>query len=79
MRELGRGAATLASLLFGGAPAAACPLCDSETGERVRTGVGDGFADHLLAAALPFAVLFAVVAFIRFAPPRRRGPPEDAP
>lgn len=63
----------VAALLLSASPAAACPLCASPTGERVRSSIlGDDFAANLLATLAPFAVLLAVAAAIRFAPFRFR-------
>lgn len=62
--------------LLGATPAAACPVCSSETGERVRAGVfGAEFGANALLIALPFAVLFGVVALLHFGPPRLRPRP----
>lgn len=64
----------LASLAVLGADAVrACPLCRSETGERVRAGIlNDDFAYHLLVTFLPFPVFLGVVAVMYFGPPWAR-------
>ena len=50
--------------------AVACPVCDSETGGRVRAGIFDEhFARNLLAVVLPFPVVAAVAAAIHFGLP----------
>ena len=52
--------------------APACPVCDGETGERVRAGIFDEhFARNLLAVVLPFPVVAAVAAVIHFGLPGR--------
>jgi hypothetical protein len=53
-------------------PAAACPVCNSDTGQQVRAGLfGEDFGRNLLATALPFPILLGVVAAIHFGRPRR--------
>jgi hypothetical protein len=48
-------------------PAAACPVCDTGTGQQVRAGIlDDSFGRTLLAVVLPFPLLLAVVAGIHF-------------
>lgn len=65
--------AAIAALLLSAAPAFACPLCASPTGERVRAGIlGDDFAANLAATLAPFAALFVIAAAIRFIPFRFR-------
>lgn len=69
--RVGRGLLALAGALLGAAPAAACPVCGSEAGRRVRAGIFDhDFGGNLLLTALPFAVLLAVAAVIHFGPRR---------
>ena len=64
--------AVVASALAG-ADAAACPVCDSETGRQVRDGlVDEGLAVNLLAVVLPFAAVGAVVAAVHFGWPLNR-------
>ena len=47
--------------LLGGAPAAACTICDSEVGVEVRAGIFDGdFGLSVLATVLPVAVCAGV-------------------
>ncbi len=51
-------------------PAAACPVCDSPTAERVRAGAfGAGLPARAVAALSPLPVLFAAVALIHFGVP----------
>jgi hypothetical protein len=65
--------AVTAVALVQAAPVAACPLCESETGQQVRAGVfGAEFLANLLLTALPFAVLLAVVTLIHLVPARPR-------
>ena len=60
----------LAALLALALPAAACPLCDTGTGERVRAGTfGDDLGSNLLLTLLPFPVLAALVALVYFGMP----------
>ncbi|GAC1447436.1 MAG: hypothetical protein NVSMB9_29580 [Isosphaeraceae bacterium] len=48
----------------------ACPLCDSETGERVRAGLFNAeFGYNLFVTLLPFPVFLAIVAVIHFGLP----------
>jgi hypothetical protein len=48
-------------------PAAACPVCPSETGEQVRAGLLDrDWRSGVLATLAPFVVVFGVVAWIHF-------------
>jgi hypothetical protein len=49
------------------APTGACPVCDTGTGRQVRAGIfDDNFGRTLLAVAVPFPILLAVVAAIHF-------------
>src|SRR5947209_3624417 len=51
-------------------PAGACPVCDRETGRRVRAGLFDeDFAPNLLATLLPFGVFLGIAAALHFGPP----------
>ena len=48
-------------------------MCDTGTGRQVRAGIfDDDFGQTLLAVALPFPVLLAVVAAIHFGGPATR-------
>lgn len=50
-----------------GTEAAACPVCDGETGREVRAGVFDeSFGSNLLATLLPFLLVAGVAATIHF-------------
>lgn len=62
---------TMAAVIFVlAAPAAACPVCDSETGKRVRAGIfGDRFAADAGLTLLPFPVLAGLVVLIHFSFP----------
>lgn len=62
------------------APAGACPICDTGTGRQVRAGIfDDNFGRTLLAVALPFPILLAVVAAIHFGWPATRRTGGDLP
>ncbi|WP_439629110.1 hypothetical protein [Gemmata sp.] len=66
------------------APAAACPLCDTATGERVRAAtLSADFGANLLLVLLPFPVLAALVALVHFglpaAPSERTEAPDSNP
>ena len=55
-------------------PATGCPVCDTDTGRAVRTGILDGnFAGTLAAVLLPFPILFGAAAMIHFGWPSRGG------
>ena len=54
--------------------AAACPVCDSATGQEVREGIFDGrFAANFAGVALPAAAVGAVVGVIHFGGRRGKG------
>ena len=56
---------TLAMTLPWASSAAACPLCESETGERVRAGIFNAdFGHNLAVTVLPFSAFLAIVALI---------------
>ncbi len=47
--------------------ALACPLCHTETGKQVRSGIfAEDFGINLLITFLPFAICLGVVAIIYF-------------
>jgi len=53
-------------------PVAACPVCDTGTGEQVRAGIlNEDFGRTLVAVALPFPILLGLVAAIHFGWPTR--------
>jgi hypothetical protein len=80
-----RSAALFAVTLLVACPARACPLCESDTGWRVRAGIFDAdFGYHLAVTLLPFPVLLGVAALIHFGPPwpvgrARMNPPPGVP
>jgi hypothetical protein len=46
--------------------AAACPVCDSETGQQIRAGIaGEGLVVSIIATVLPFLVMVGVVAVVQ--------------
>jgi hypothetical protein len=52
---------------------AACPVCHSPAGARVRAGIfNPEFSENLFAAFLPFAVFAVIVAFLHFGLPTGR-------
>ncbi|QDV32296.1 hypothetical protein [Tautonia plasticadhaerens] len=71
----------LLALLAASAPADACPVCDRETGRRVRAGLADeDLGRNVLATALPFGIFLGVAAALHFGlPARRGGPPGPGP
>jgi hypothetical protein len=83
--------ASLSCLLFEAiwlwaSPARGCPLCESETGRRVREGIfGPEFGCNLFGTLLPFLAFLGLAAWIHGGVyPRaagRRGPigPGDSP
>ena len=59
---------------MGASPAWACPLCESETGERVRAGLFSAdFGYNLVVTVLPFPVFLAIVALLHFGWPCGKG------
>jgi hypothetical protein len=68
---------TVAALLsLGASSARACPLCESETGERVRAGIFDAdFGYNLFATVLPFSASLAIVTSIHYGWPWAKGRP----
>lgn len=54
-------------------PAAACPVCNSGTGQQVRQGIFDGrFGYHLLVVLLPFPIFLGVALALYYGLPKRR-------
>ena len=54
-------------VLASGSLVSACPLCDSETGRQVQSGIfNDQFWANVLVTASPFPILLAIVALIYF-------------
>jgi hypothetical protein len=63
----------LAAAFALGQPAAACPLCDSDTGRQVRANLfGPDFGTNLATVLLPFPGLLAMVVLVRAATPGRQ-------
>jgi uncharacterized paraquat-inducible protein A len=59
--------AVMAFVFVSAASAAACPVCESETGKRVRAGIfSDRFAADAALILLPFPVLAGLVALIHY-------------
>jgi hypothetical protein len=73
MRAFTKLCSTAAISLALAAPAAACPVCDSETGRTIRAGIfDDDFGANVLLTLLPFPVLAGVVVLIHYAFPNPR-------
>jgi hypothetical protein len=71
MRRTIRTASAFIAALAGSSAAWACPLCESETGRRVRAGLlGADFGYNLVATLLPFPVFLGIIAWIHFGFPR---------
>jgi hypothetical protein len=52
--------------------ASACPLCHTETGDKIRAAVfGADFWFNVGVTVLPFAIFLSITAFIYFRVPRR--------
>ncbi len=66
-RYFGRMVSLALALLLWKSPAWACPLCESESGERVRAGIFNAdFGYNIAVTVLPFSVFLAIVALIHF-------------
>ena len=85
MITLDRLTGILSLLLLSNTAAAACPVCATELGQQVRSGIfGPDFGSNLLAVLLPFPVLAAIVAGLHYGYSRERcasrtdQPPEAA-
>jgi hypothetical protein len=63
--------------LMNSAAAHACPLCDSSTGQEVRSGIVESFASTALLVVSPFAVFFGIVAWVSFELPWTRNKREN--
>jgi len=60
----------LVGFLLACSSAVACPLCHTETGKQVRSGIFDAdFGFNLLITVIPFAIFLGIVALIYFGPP----------
>ena len=67
MKSLSQAAWVAVIVLASGSVVSACPLCDSETGRQVQSGIfNDQFWANVLLTASPFPVLLAIVALIYF-------------
>jgi hypothetical protein len=52
--------------------ALACPLCHTDTGEKVRAGIfGPDFGFNLVVTIIPFIIFLAITALIYFGLPTR--------
>ena len=61
---------TLAMTLPWASSAWACPLCESETGERVRAGIFNAdFGHNLAVTLLPFPLFLGITYLIHSGPP----------
>ena len=71
-----RFASVIAALLSGASAVLACPVCESEAGERVRAGIFDAdFGHHVAATFSPFLVFVAIIGLIHFGTPWSRSAP----
>ena len=78
MRRTLLSAAAAAIAILTSTSASACPLCQSDTGQRVREGIFDNeFGGTLLAMVLPFLVISLVVGMIHGGPPQRSSLPPN--
>ncbi len=69
-----RSTAAFATAVLGASSAWACPLCESETGERVRAGIFDAdFGYNLFVTVLPFSMFLAIVVLIHSCWPWAKG------
>ena len=60
----------VAAVLLRTPGAAACPVCNTETGQQVRQGIfGPDFGYNLFVTLLPFPIFLAIAAAIHFGPP----------
>lgn len=68
------------AFLVAGSTAMACPVCHTQTGEKVRAGIfNDEFGSNAARTLLPFPVLISLVALIHFGPPRWPGASKREP
>jgi hypothetical protein len=57
-------------LWLGATPVRACPLCESETGQRVRAGIFNAdFGHNLVVTLLPFPLFLGIIYLIYSGPP----------
>ena len=72
MINFARYVAALSFVLAGPSCADACPFCESNTAEQVRSGIfNDDFGYHLGVAVAPFPVLIAALLLIYYWPASR--------
>ena len=58
---------SVVAVLLSTSSALACPFCESETGQQVRTGIfNDQFWSNVTLTLLPLLVLLGIVALIYF-------------
>jgi hypothetical protein len=78
-RWLVRFSAAAVAVLVWGASALACPVCESETGQKVRAGIfSEDFESNVVLTLLPFPVLAGLVALIYYGFPNPKAWPEPA-
>ena len=76
VREMIRAVSASALVLSVAVPGRACPLCESEAGQRVRSGIfAADFGFHLAVTLLPFLAFVAIIRLIHFGPPRSKTSP----
>lgn len=72
--------ALAAALVVSAGPAAACPVCESDTGKQVRAGIfGEEFGTNVVLTLLPFPVLAGLVAVIHFSFPNPKPAANNKP
>ena len=77
-RAVGAAAVVVVSAAVG-VPAAACPVCDTGTGDAVREGIREDLAVSVAATVLPFALAGGVIMAVHvgLSPARRKGGSDD--
>lgn len=73
-RRLSRSFALLASIALISPSTLACPVCDTDTGRQVRSGIFNAdTARNAAATLLPFPILAGAVALLHCGPRRMKG------
>jgi len=78
VRGFFRSIATFVVFVWMACPVLACPLCTSETGERVRAALfAADFWSNLFVTLLPFSVFLIIVPLIHFGWPWAKSLPHE--